>query len=253
MSEEHKDLLKWWAARFPRERLGDESGPTWKGQQALKELKDFSIAAIQEAMNDELKRDRAKSIDHVISLLRNNQGQRDSGDTPEWLFGCFGGEVARRGSHLGLVVKEGGCDLKDEQCAQQPEHQVWTPITTRVYKKKYWSRVLPDSLQHGWTILNPIKGGEIRGQWADDVKAGKFDGGCFSRAMGNALRLDEEFVETRQEALARPKKAQAKVTVGLSSISDIVDEIAPIASETIKEDWVAPVLTKEEEDRGLLF
>jgi len=256
MSDEHKNLLKWWAERFPRERLGDENGPTWKGERALKELQEFPADTIQDAMNEELKRDRPKSIDHVISLLRTSQGQHRSEGTPSWLFGCFGGEVARRGSHVGLVVKEEGRDLKDTRCACPVEYQVWVPVTTKVYQRKHWVRVVPDSLEHGWHIMDPIKGGEVRSGWAEAIKHGEFDGGCVSRAMGSALRLAEEFVEIPQAPTPKPETPAVthNCSTQPSVIGSLKTEELVQAAKTVKEEWKPPVLSEEDfEENGIPF
>ena len=46
----HDKLVAWWSRKYPREQLGEDGEPTWYGNKMLREIKQFTVKDVQEAM-----------------------------------------------------------------------------------------------------------------------------------------------------------------------------------------------------------
>jgi len=178
----HESLVQWWASKYPRERLEDEDHPgtpSWHGKEMLRELKQFTVQHVKDAMKRMLAEDKPKSLPRVVAMLKNNHSVIGESS---WLSGVLDGTVVRRGSYTGIVVGE----------------EVWVEKKTPIYEISYWCMVLPDSLKSRWGFLDPIKAGGWKDEMRQRIEREDFDGGMPSPAFADAIRADHALVRTSQ-------------------------------------------------------
>jgi hypothetical protein len=190
----HESLVEFWDIKYPREKLIVDEKASFHGKEMLKQLKQFELGEVKAAIKRVIADDKPKTMPRVVAFLKNHSRAQEAG--PTWIENATPGTIFYKSgkwkSRYGMVVHDYGSEM-------------WIVEETRVNETPYFAMVLPKDLEVRWADVDINRTIQVKDEWRDGIREGKYDGGAPSRAFVRALFGSEDTVDDFEQLFHQPQ------------------------------------------------